>query len=329
MTTSRTASELICCQSTDFGSLPPEVNSGRIYAGPGSTPMAAAAAAWDRLAEQQGELLRTCRTGIAGLPGGWEGPAAIAMRQAAAPYLMWLQSTAAQAAQTATQARAAVNAYESAYAAVVHPRAIEANRTLRGSLAAMNWLGHTSAAIAAADAEYDEMWGQDADAMYAYAGASAAAAAVRPFAAPPYNAIAVAQASSVASEVIVRGNSVIAAIPEVLHALRASPLTTLEWALAPVTAALSKLASLSAPSDLAINQLNLLNRGAALRTLLPAKNRPAGAGVRVRPGCGMSVGALSVPPAWPAANPPATSAAPMAIRLCGPHAVRAGQSGVT
>ncbi|EUA17194.1 PPE family protein [Mycobacterium xenopi 3993] len=34
----------------DFGALPPEINSGRMYAGPGSGPMLAAAAAWDGLA---------------------------------------------------------------------------------------------------------------------------------------------------------------------------------------------------------------------------------------------------------------------------------------
>ncbi len=31
----------------DFGALPPEINSGRMYCGPGSGPMLAAAAAWD------------------------------------------------------------------------------------------------------------------------------------------------------------------------------------------------------------------------------------------------------------------------------------------
>ncbi|WP_155731734.1 PPE domain-containing protein, partial [Mycobacterium avium] len=30
----------------DFGALPPEINSGRMYAGPGSGPLMAAAAAW-------------------------------------------------------------------------------------------------------------------------------------------------------------------------------------------------------------------------------------------------------------------------------------------
>jgi hypothetical protein len=33
----------------DFAILPPEINSGRMYAGPGSGPMLAAAAAWDGL----------------------------------------------------------------------------------------------------------------------------------------------------------------------------------------------------------------------------------------------------------------------------------------
>ncbi|MBS2079691.1 PPE domain-containing protein, partial [Mycobacterium tuberculosis] len=38
----------------DFGALPPEINSGRMYAGPGSGPMMAAAAAWDEIAAEVG-----------------------------------------------------------------------------------------------------------------------------------------------------------------------------------------------------------------------------------------------------------------------------------
>ncbi|WP_301147743.1 PPE domain-containing protein, partial [Mycobacterium simiae] len=40
----------------DFGALPPEVNSGRMYVGAGAGPLLAAAAAWDELA---GELHST------------------------------------------------------------------------------------------------------------------------------------------------------------------------------------------------------------------------------------------------------------------------------
>jgi hypothetical protein len=36
----------------DFGLLPPEVNSGLMYTGPGAGPMLAAAASWDAIAAQ-------------------------------------------------------------------------------------------------------------------------------------------------------------------------------------------------------------------------------------------------------------------------------------
>ncbi len=36
----------------DFGAMPPEINSARIYAGPGAGPMLAAAAAWDEPAAE-------------------------------------------------------------------------------------------------------------------------------------------------------------------------------------------------------------------------------------------------------------------------------------
>ena len=36
----------------DFSALPPEINSARMYSGPGSGPLMAAATAWDELATE-------------------------------------------------------------------------------------------------------------------------------------------------------------------------------------------------------------------------------------------------------------------------------------
>ncbi len=51
---------------------------------------------------------------------------------------------------------------------------IAANRALLMMLIATNILGQNTPAIAATEAHYMEMWAQDATAMYAYAGSSAA-----------------------------------------------------------------------------------------------------------------------------------------------------------
>lgn len=95
----------------DFGVLPPEINSGRMYAGPGSGPMMAAAAAWDSLAAELGLAAGGCRLAISELTGAyWAGPAAASMVAAVTPYVAWLSATAGQAEQAGMQARAAAAA---------------------------------------------------------------------------------------------------------------------------------------------------------------------------------------------------------------------------
>lgn len=94
---------------------------------------------------------------------------------AAVPYVAWLTTTAGQALQTANQARAAALAYQSAFAMTVPPPVIAANRSLLMTLIATNVLGQNTPAIAATEAQYAEMWAQDAAAMYGYAASSAAA----------------------------------------------------------------------------------------------------------------------------------------------------------
>jgi PPE-repeat protein len=172
----------------DFGALPPEVNSGLMYAGAGVGPLVAAAGAWDGLASELSSAATSYQAVVSGLTGGpWLGPSAASMAGAAAPYLAWMNTTAAQAEQTASQARSAAVAYEAAFAATVPPPVIAANRALLASLVATNFLGQNTPAIAATETHYAEMWAQDATAMYDYAGASAAATTLAPFAAPQQN----------------------------------------------------------------------------------------------------------------------------------------------
>src|SRR5579885_1014102 len=169
----------------DFGALPPEINSGRMYAGPGSGPMLAAAEAWDGLAADLAATASSSQSAVSGLTSAWSGPSAISMASAAAPYVAWLTSAAEQAEQTAAQARAAASAYETAFAMTVPPPVIAANRSLLMTLIATNILGQNTPAIAATEAHYAEMWAQDAAAMYGYAGSSAAATQLAPFTEPP------------------------------------------------------------------------------------------------------------------------------------------------
>jgi PPE-repeat protein len=169
----------------DFAMLPPEVNSGRMYAGPGSGPMLAAAAAWDALAAELQGVGRSYESVISELASGWMGPSATAMANAAAPYAMWMHDTAAQAEHTATQAKAAAAAYESAYSAIVPPPLIATNRSQLMSLVQTNLLGQNTPAIAATETAYGEMWAQDVTAMYGYAGNSSTASTLTPFGPPP------------------------------------------------------------------------------------------------------------------------------------------------
>lgn len=168
-----------------FAALPPEVNSGRMYAGPGAGSMLAAAAAWDELGNELHATAADLESVISGLTSEpWLGSASEAMAAAAAPQLAWLNTTAAQATQASAQAEAAATAHESAYAMTVPPPVIAANRAELTSLLATNLVGQNAAAIAATEVEYGEMWAQDVAAMYGYAGQAQAATEVTPFAAP-------------------------------------------------------------------------------------------------------------------------------------------------
>jgi PPE-repeat protein len=263
----------------DFGALPPEINSGRMYSGPGSGPMLAAAAAWDGLADELHTAAAAYEAEIAGLTDGpWLGPASASMATAATAQVDWLSAAAAQAEQTATQATAAAAAYAAAFAMTVPPTVIAANRSVLMSLIATNILGQNTPAIAITEAQYAQIWAQDAAAMYGYAGASASSTILTPFTAPvpPTNpgglasqAIAVAHATgaSAATNTQTMLSQLTATLPAALHGL-ASPLQSTSAAASSTSGLAGILQSLGLTSPL--SYLTPANTGLTVTSLTGA-----------------------------------------------------------
>ncbi|MGA9490945.1 MAG: PPE family protein [Mycobacterium sp.] len=164
-----------------FSLIPPEINSALMYSGAGSSPLLEAAAAWDGLASDLESTATQYQTAITNLTtGAWLGPSSARMASAAAPYIAWMQSTAAEAAQTGAQAKAAAAAYQTAFTSMVPPPLITANRTELATLVANNFLGQNTGAIAQNEAEYLDMWIQDALGMDTYHMNSSAASGALP-----------------------------------------------------------------------------------------------------------------------------------------------------
>jgi PPE-repeat protein len=153
------------------------MNSAAMYSGAGSGPMLEAAA-WDVLASELGSAASSFNAVTSGLAGqAWQRAAAQAMTAAAAPYTGWLSAAAAHASEAAGQARAVVSAFESAFAATVHPMAVAANRNSFVQAVMSNWFGLNAPAIAEFEADYETMWARDVAAMVGYHGGASAAAA--------------------------------------------------------------------------------------------------------------------------------------------------------
>jgi PPE-repeat protein len=248
----------------DFGSYPPEINSGRMYAGPGSAPMLTAAEAWEGLAAELHSAANSYQSVVSGLTAGpWLGSSSASMAAAAASYVAWLNTTAAQAEETAAQAKTAAAAYQAAFASTVPPPIVVANRSQLMTLVATNLFGRNTQAIAANEAQYAEMWAQDAAAMYGYAASSASATSLTPFTPPQQNtnpggsagqAAAVSQAAGTsAGNVQSTVSSIQQAFSSVPNALTSAAAPAQATDLTTILDVLSDLISifLDLPSDLA------------------------------------------------------------------------------
>ncbi|WP_075959709.1 PPE family protein [Mycobacterium tuberculosis] len=332
----------------DFGALPPEINSARMYAGPGSASLVAAAKMWDSVASDLFSAASAFQSVVWGLTvGSWIGSSAGLMVAAASPYVAWMSVTAGQAELTAAQVRVAAAAYETAYGLTVPPPVIAENRAELMILIATNLLGQNTPAIAVNEAEYGEMWAQDAAAMFGYAATAATATeALLPFEDAPLitnpgglleQAVAVEEAIDTAA-----ANQLMNNVPQALQQL-AQPtksiwpfdqLSELWKAISPHLSPLSNMVSM------ANNHVSMTNSGVSMASTLhsmlkgfaPAAAQAVetaaqngvramsslgsslgssglGGGVAANLGRAASVGSLSVPQAWAAANQAVTPAA--------------------
>jgi PPE-repeat protein len=152
-----------------YGALPPEVNTARLMAGAGPSPMLQAAAAWETLAislETQAEELAGS---LAALQGSWQGSASEQAVTATTPMVVWLRTTALQAQKRAMQAIAQANAYTAAMVTTPPIPEIEMNHVTHAVLEATNFLGVNAVPIGVNEADYFvRMWNQAALAMEAY-----------------------------------------------------------------------------------------------------------------------------------------------------------------
>jgi PPE-repeat protein len=233
----------------DFGALPPEINSGRMYSGPGSAPMRAASAAWNLLAAELESAATQYQSTIDVLDDEWLGPTSATMAAAVDPYITWMSTTGAQAEQTAAQASAAASAYEAAFAMTIPPLEVATNRAQLAMLVATNVIGQNTAAIAANEAMYGEMWAQDAAAMYGYAGTSAAASTVKAFSQPPETSNPAAQAMQGSAVTQANGASTGSGVQSQLQQLTSTIPSSLKQLTSPVSAATQPASALDAFLD--------------------------------------------------------------------------------
>jgi PPE-repeat protein len=262
------------------------------------------------------------------------------MASAFGPYVAWTAGAAARAEEAASQARLAVEIYEAAFGMTVPPEAVIANRVQLASLIATNFLGQNSPAIAATEAQYAEMWAQDAVAMYEYAANSAEASMLTVFTPAPQvtdtagvagQAAAVSNAADVAGTVQSTLTGLVSSVPATLQAL-ASPAsiasslqttvssfeTQLPYTLPNYFQALATpLYGMSAVLGIAQTAQSLGNAaasGAAVAAQGAASAASSGAGVLGSGvlgslGSATSLGPLSVPPSWTSVIPAQLTAA--------------------
>jgi PPE-repeat protein len=208
----------------EFTTLPPEVISALIHSGPGSESLANAAAAWRQLGADLEDAADSYAAAVSSMADTWHGPSAAAMSASAAPFLAWLRTTSQQAQQVAASAQAAAVAFNSASASVVPTATVLANRTQLAQLLATNTFGRNLPAIAATEANYQQMWANNAAAMTRYQAASTQATNLPQFTSPTSTTDPSAQATQTSAQTAAASNAGTSTAAKAAAATPAAPI---------------------------------------------------------------------------------------------------------
>jgi PPE-repeat protein len=157
-----------------WDAMPPELNTARLMAGAGPTPMLQAATGWEAFAillETQADELAGS---LAALTSAWSGTAGERAVAATMPMVIWLRTTALQAQKRAMQAAAQATAYTTAMVTTPQLVEIELNHITHAVLEATNFLGINTIPIGFNEADYIRMWHQAASVMHGYQAESTA-----------------------------------------------------------------------------------------------------------------------------------------------------------
>jgi PPE-repeat protein len=331
----------------DFAAMPPEINSALMYAGAGAGPLMAAATAWNNLAAELSTTATQWESIITALTTEqWTGAGSAAAAAAAQPIVSWLTTTAAAAEQAGAQATASAAAYEAAFAATVPPPMIAANRAQLAALIATNFMGVNTPAIMATEAQYAEMWVQDATTMYTYQASSTATGVLQPVTpmSPATNpagqglqAASVAQAttstpvqaltnavSSAVTPAADPPSSIITSIdgllgtPFVFNGINGAVNTSAWFVMNTIPTAVSLGHTTGTVGSIPFALSDAVAPAAGEAAILPGTMvgsvAPMGAAASASVGEASAVGGLSVPASWSAATPGsmASSTAPLA-----------------
>ncbi len=238
-----------------------------MYSGPGSTSLTTAASAWNAVAAELNSTALSYENVVTQLSSEeWLGSASAAMATAVDPYVQWMNTTAAQAEQAATQASAAAAAYETAFTSVVPPPLIAANRAQLAQLVQTNVLGQNTGAIAQLETQYGEMWAQDATAMYTYAAQSASATKVTPYTSAPQIANPAAQTTQAAAVTTATGTSAGTTTSTLSQAVTSTPSTLQSLATPATTTTTAATAATTTTSRTGLTEIWFLLTG---QTTLP------------------------------------------------------------